>query len=104
MSTEWISILTEQGDLAKRMARDVPIALGHPKLTLDQASRLHNAVEDGAQKFDQVVLAMEQEDLDDALLEAAEALEDIWSGLCIATANKVRTMQGLAPIELSEDD
>jgi len=44
-----------------------------------------------------------EEDLDEALYEAAESLEDIWSTLSVATANKVRTMQGLEPIEFDDD-
>lgn len=47
---------------------------------------------------------MNEEDLDDALYQATESLEDIWSALSAATANKVRTMQGLEPINFFDDD
>ncbi len=104
MATDWIAILKEQGALAKKLSSEVPKALQNPNLTLDQASRLYSLVEKGAQDFDRVVDDMHNEDLDDALYDAAESLEDIWSALSLSAANKVRTMQGLDPIELSDDD
>lgn len=105
MKNDWLSILRMQGDLAKSMAEDVPKALDDPKLTLDQASRLYNAVEQGAQEFDRIVTLMNEEDLDEPLYEAADALEDMWSELSVAAANKVRVMQGLDPIEfIAEED
>ena len=103
MGTDWIATLKEQGELTKRLAVEVPKALGNPELTLDQASRLYRLVEKSAQDFDRIVERMNEEDLDDALYEAAESLEDIWSALSVAAANKVRTMQGLDPIEFDDD-
>lgn len=106
MPIDWIATLHEQGDVVAQMSSDVPKALSHSDLTLDQASRLYRAVEKGAQDFDRIVEDMQEYDLDDSLFEAADALEDIWSELSVATANKVRTMKGLAPIEMAppEDD
>lgn len=103
MATDWLATLKEHGDLANRVATDVPIALGDPSLTIDQASRLYRVVETGAQDFDSIVELMQEEDLDESFYEAADALEDIWAELSVATANKVRTMQGLAPIEIDDD-
>jgi len=48
MTTDWIATLKEQGDLTKRLAVEVPKALGNPELTLDQASRLYRLVEKSA--------------------------------------------------------
>lgn len=101
MAIDWIATLREQGDIAARFTKDVPTALSDASLTLDQASRLYQAVEKGSQDFDRIVEDMQEYDLDESLFEAADALEDIWSGLSVATANKVRTIQGLAPIEMA---
>lgn len=103
MGTDWIAILREQGELTKELAAEVPKALANPDLTLDQASRLYRLVEKSAQDFDRIIEGMDEEDLDEALYEAADSLEDIWSALSVATANKVRTMQGLDPIEFEDD-
>lgn len=104
MATDWFATLAEQGEIAKRMARNVPEALGHPDLTLDLASRLYREVEQGAQAFDAIVQRMSEDDVPDGLVDAAEALEDIWSRLSVAAANKVRTMRGLEPIEFPDDE
>jgi hypothetical protein len=104
LAIDWIATLKEQGDFAAQMSRDVKTALSHSDLTVDQASRLYRTVEKGAQDFDRIVEDMQEYDLDDSLFEVAEALEDFWSEISVATANRVRTMQGLAPIEMPPDD
>lgn len=98
MAIDWIATLREQGDIAKRLAKDVPMALSDTSLTLDQASRLNGIVENGSKAFDRIVVDMQEHDLDASLFEAADALENIWCELSVATANKVRSMQGLTPI------
>jgi hypothetical protein len=57
-----------------------------------------------AQDFDKILEHMGEFDVDEALVEAAEALETIWARVSVDTANRVRTMQGLDPIEFTEDD
>ncbi|MFC6486926.1 hypothetical protein [Nitratireductor sp. GCM10026969] len=104
MSEDWLEVLREQGEIAQRMARDVAELLGHPGLTLDQASRMYRLVEKGAQDFDRMVEALEEQDALDAVLEAAETIQSIWDELSIATANKVRTLRGLEPIEFPDDE
>lgn len=103
MTTDWIATLREQGVLAERVAATMTRAHADPNLTLDQASRIYRIVEQGAQDFDQIVEEMDDHDLDDTLYDAAEALEDIWSNLSVAAANKVRTIQGLAAIKIRDD-
>jgi hypothetical protein len=57
-------------------------------------------VEQGAQDFDAIVEIMDEHDVEDALVEAAETIEDTWINLSVATANRLRTMLGLAPIDI----
>ncbi|CAN7621918.1 hypothetical protein [Neorhizobium tomejilense] len=47
---------------------------------------------------------MEEFEVDEPLFEADEVPQNIWDKLSIALANKMRTMQGLDPIEFPDDD
>lgn len=99
---DWLDVLGKQGEFAKKLAIDVPKALMNPELTLDEAQSLYKIIDKAARDFDGVIEAMEEFDLDDSLFDAAENLEGIFSELHVVMANKVRTMQGLKPIEMPE--
>jgi len=73
-------------------------------LTSTQASRLYRVVEQGAQTFDRIIDEMQEYNLDDDLTEAAETIADMWTNLSVATANKLRVIQGLAPIEFPPNE
>ncbi|TXR50420.1 hypothetical protein [Phyllobacterium endophyticum] len=98
MAIDWILTLQEQADFAKQIADDVTQTLEIADLSAAQAARLYRVVEQGAQTFDRIIEEMEQHDIDDDLIEAAETIADIWTNLSVTTANKLRVMQGLAPI------
>jgi hypothetical protein len=100
MAIDWISTLQEQADFAKQIADDVTQTLEIADLTTAQAARLYRVVEQGAQTFDRIIEEMEQHVIDDDLTEAAETIADIWTELSVTTANRLRVMQGLAPIAL----
>ncbi|MHC1551377.1 hypothetical protein [Phyllobacterium sp. K27] len=99
MATDWISTLQEQAEFVTQIAEDVNQTLALPALTSIQASRLYHVVEQGAQTFDRIIDEMEEHNLDDDLTDAAETIADMWTNLSVTTANKLRVMQGLAPIE-----
>lgn len=61
-------------------------------------------VEHGAQDFDAIVEIMGELDLEDALVEAADTIEDTWIHLSVATANRLRSMLGLGPIDIGSDN
>lgn len=73
-----------------------------PELPLEIASRLYRDIEKGAQTFDRILSDMEDADVSDERLEAADTLAELWSQLSIASANKLRELQGLPPIMMSE--
>ncbi|WP_028054252.1 hypothetical protein [Sinorhizobium medicae] len=102
MSIDWLATLAEQGDIAKRKATEVATLVVKPELPLEIASRLYRDVEKGAQTFDRILSDMEDADVSDELLQAADALAELWSQLSVASANKLREMQGLPPITMSE--
>jgi hypothetical protein len=99
MAIDWISTLQEQAEFVRQVTEDVFQTLDLPDLTTAQVSRLGRVVEQGAQTFDRIMEEMEQHDLDDDLPEAAETIANAWTNLAVATANRLRVMQGLAPIE-----
>ena len=103
MAIDWISALQEQAEFVRQVTEDVFQTLDLPDLTTAQVSRLGRVVEQGAQTFDRIMEEMEQHDLDDDLTEAAETIANAWTNLAVATANRLRVMQGLAPIEFPPD-
>jgi hypothetical protein len=100
MAIDWISTLQEQAEFARQIADDVTQTLQIADLSAAQAARLFRVVEQGAQTFDRIIEDMGQHDIDDDLIEAAETIADVWTNLSVTTANKLRVMQGLAPIAL----
>lgn len=99
---DWLATLAEQGDIAKSKATEVATLVVKPELPLEIASRLYRNVEKGAQSFDRILSDIEDADVSDELLEAADALAELWSQLSVASANKLRELQGLPPITMSE--
>ncbi|MHC2543516.1 hypothetical protein ACVINY_004228 [Sinorhizobium meliloti] len=102
MEIDWLATLAEQGDIAKSKATEVATLVVKPELPLEIASRLYRDVEKGAQTFDRILSDMEDADVSDELLQAADALAELWSQLSVALANKLRELQSLPPITMSE--
>jgi hypothetical protein len=101
--TDWLEVLKEQAEIARRMAAIVPETLAHPDLTIDQAQRVCRLVEDAAQDLDRITAMMASQDLDVTLYDLADSLEDIWSDLSLAAVNRLRELQGLEPLEFPDD-
>jgi len=100
MTIDWISTLQEQAEFAKQIAEDVKQTLEIPDLSVAQATRLYRVVEQGAQTFDRIMEEMESGDnIDDELRDGAGTIADMWTNLSVTTANKIRVMQGMAPID-----
>lgn len=104
MAVDWVATLQEQADLVTDVAKDVDNALAASDLSVEQASRLYKMVESGAQDFDRIVELMNEHDLDESFIDAAETIEDTWTNLSVATANRLRVMRGLEPIDIAPDD
>ncbi|MBB3144963.1 hypothetical protein FHS21_001364 [Phyllobacterium trifolii] len=104
MAIDWISTLQEQAEFATRIAEDVTLTLQFPQLSDVQVSRLFRVVEQGASTFNRILEEMDKDDgVDDDLFEAAEDIADMWTKLSISTANKLRSLKGLPPIEFPKD-
>lgn len=104
MATDWITTLQEQTDFATQIAEEVKQTLSISNLTATQASRLYRVVEQGALSFDRMLDEMDQHDMDASLSQAADAIADIWTSLSISAANRLRSLQGLGPIEIPSDE
>lgn len=102
MEIDWLATLAEQGDIAKSKATEVAALVVKPELPLEIASRLYRDVDKGAQTFDRILSDMEDADVSDELLEAADALAELWGQLSVASANKLRELQGWPPTDHDE--
>ena len=99
MAIDWKSTLEEQANFVKQIADDVWESLGNPNLATSQAARLYRSVERGVQAFDRIMDDIERREVDRDLIDAAEAIADMWTNLSVAAANKVRILEGKPPIE-----
>jgi hypothetical protein len=104
MTVDWIATLQYQANIVMEVSQNVAYALDASDLTIEQASRLYRMVELGAQDFDQIAKVMNEHDLDASFIDAVETIEDTWTNLSVATANRLRVMRGLDPIDIAPDD
>lgn len=105
MATDWMATLKEAGVLARKTEADACKLIASETLSIEHAIRLLDAVNTLSDDFDEVVVELEtDEGVDDELLEAAIAIEDLWSQLTLACLNKVRILRGMPPIDIDSDD
>jgi hypothetical protein len=103
IATDWHAKLTEQHEIVRIKAEEATILLSKPDLPLQTASQLYRDVERLAQRFDEIVnLLAEDIDADTRLSEAAEALDDLWACLSVATVNRVLVLRGLDPFGIRD--
>lgn len=104
MGVDWVATLQVQADLVMKVSDDVAREFETSERSMEQASRLYRMVEPSAQDFDGILELMSQHELDDSLRAAAETIEDAWTNLSVATANKLKAMRGPDPIDIPPDD
>lgn len=85
----WFEKVSAAGELTKEMARTVSSALSDPLLTLQAATSLYQAVERHAKIVERLVADLEDEDVDESLVDAADALDDIMTELAAASAERM---------------
>ncbi len=104
MAADWIATLHEQSEIFRSKSLHVARLLEHEDLSVEVATILRNDVDHLATRFDGVIVDMYAAlHDDDPLIESAEVIEQLWSQLCLATANKVRELQGLPLIDPFQD-
>ncbi len=71
------------------MAAEVSRMLSNPDISLQQVSRLYNALEQQAQFTEKLARVLEASGHDFTVVEAAEALEELFNELAASAAGKV---------------
>ena len=105
MTTDWMATLKEAGILIQKTEADARKLIASETLSIEHATRLLDAVNELSDDFDEVIADLEaDEGVDDELLEAAIAIEELWGELTLACLNKVRVLRGMPPIEIDTDD
>ncbi|RCW85171.1 hypothetical protein [Phyllobacterium bourgognense] len=89
----WLDILREKNDLAGQLSEKIPRFLAYERLTLDQATRLHIFLENHAEEMRNLAREIGAVDLVEALHEAADALDSIFSDLAAAAELKVAELR-----------
>ena len=85
--------LREEKRFTSKIAGQVLKALSHPKLTIQNASRLQKAVERGREIVDRLKHEIQDEHADPARLLEAEVLLQIWTAMSITVTNKLHEMR-----------
>jgi hypothetical protein len=93
----WVSALREQGDLTKKVSKEIRTALDRPDLTQDQALSICDLVEMGAGTFDRFIRSAKQQNLSPQYYEAAKILADIWDALALDASSKLKAMEDRVP-------
>ncbi|WEX75066.1 hypothetical protein PYH37_000399 [Sinorhizobium numidicum] len=97
MAVDWATTLREQNEVASMFARQLPLIIGAPDLTIQQAQSLYQTAERSASAVDRTVAEMKTAKVGGDLLEAAEALQDLWAQLSLASFDTLREVQPDAP-------
>lgn len=91
--TDWMAMLREQRALGDQMASDIPRTLTAPGLTLDQATKLYQALEKQASFMERFVRRLEENSFDPDVIQAAERLEDLFAELAADAAEKTKELR-----------
>lgn len=90
MAQDWATILQDEADNVDEMTESMAALLSSPDVTQEQISRAYNAVEGAARRFEHFVTDLEEQDVDDAVLEAAETIQDKWDALSVRVGGHLR--------------
>lgn len=91
--TDWIAMLKEQRALGEQLANEIPRTLTAPGLTLEQATKLYQALEKQAAFMERFVRKLDDNSFDPDVILAAERLEDLFAELAADAAEKTRELQ-----------
>jgi len=102
VAVDWMATLNEAGLLVRNTEADTRKLLASETLSVEHAVRLLDAVSEMSEDFDEILYELEaDEGADEELIQAALAIEALWSELSLACLNKVRILRGMPPITIS---
>jgi hypothetical protein len=107
MAIDWAETLEKQATLAKKMSKNVLVALAKGDLTLADVSEIDASVQRCAANFDRIASALHAHGLDSGAGRKAEAIGGIWVNLCRITGDRLHLAQaanepGAGPFRLDE--
>jgi hypothetical protein len=85
----WLNVLREKNELAIMLGKKIPQMLAHETLTLDQAAELYEFLENHARGMEEIVEKMELDDLPESYYQVAEDLDNIFTNLAAAAAERL---------------
>lgn len=91
--TDWMAMLREQRTLGDQLADEIPRTLTAPGLTLEQATKLYQALEKQAAFMERFVRKLEDNSFDPDVIQAAERLEDLFAELAADAAEKTKELR-----------
>jgi hypothetical protein len=91
MDRDWPQIIQEQAEVARIKGKVVNAILADPNAPMQTIGRLSRDVEDIARHFDKLFLEVSEElSYDDPLMDAAVAIEDMWSKMSVDLAYRLK--------------
>jgi hypothetical protein len=91
MGRDWKSFIQEQGQVARIKGKVVAAILADPNAPMQTIGRLSRDVEEMARHFDRLFLEVSEElSYDDPLIDAAVAIEDMWSKMSVDLAYRLK--------------
>ena len=90
MAQDWATILQDEADNENEMTESMAALLSSPGVTQERISQAYNAIEGAARHFEHFVTDLEEQDVDDAVLEAAERIQDKWDALSVRVGSHLR--------------
>lgn len=94
---DWMAMLKEQRTLGDQLAQEIPRTLTTPGLTLEQATKLYQALEKQAAFMEVLVRKLDENSFDPDVILAAEKLEELFAELAADAAEKMKDLHHTAP-------
>lgn len=89
MAEAWQRSLIEEDERVKKAATTIPKLLDHPRITIDQVSRLHGNIAGCVERLDGLIEALEANGVDRSWVQMATTIRNHWQTLAEDAAKKV---------------
>lgn len=87
--------LHRHGEIAKKLAKEIPLRLSDDSLSAEDLSHLFNALNSTIEDFENFKRRLDSDEDDEHLLSAANSLEAIYDDLAEAVATRlIRSREG----------
>ena len=90
---DWLGLLRERGNLARRMTKEIDDLLETHEFTADQVHRLFVAVNKHCLSMERIIERLKQENASERICSLAESVHHIWKILAEEIDNRLIDMQ-----------